>query len=154
MKLRLMTPEGTLFEGEATSVRGRSPGGEFEVLPGHGAWVSPAAPCCLTVGVAAEGGTNPAAASSAEPGELLFAVHGGLVEVGPDSVLVLADAAEGARDIDEARAGRARERAEERLRLRKATEYGSGQHVDVDRAHSALARASARLAAHATRLRV
>jgi F-type H+-transporting ATPase subunit epsilon len=141
MKLRLMTPEATLFDGEAASVRGRSPLGEFEILPSHATWVSPTEPCCVKVNVGADGAGE----------ELTFAVHGGLIEVHPDSVLILADAAEAGESIDEARATGARARAEERLRLWKLARRGGsggrgeGREVDVERARRALARALARV---------
>jgi F-type H+-transporting ATPase subunit epsilon len=128
VRLRLITPEKTLFEGEATSVSGRSPGGEFEVRPGHGAWVSP-----LEIGVLA-------ARPSAGARPAYFAVHGGLIEVGSDRVLVLADVAESEEEIDPDRARRARERAAGRL----ASPPPDGT-VDPFRAQLALARASARL---------
>jgi len=47
--------------------------------------------------------------------EDIFAVSGGLIEVRPDSVVVLADAAERADEIDVARAEEARRRAEAKL---------------------------------------
>ncbi len=139
MKLRLMTPEGTLFEGEAVSVRGRSPLGEFEILPSHGTWVSSIGPCRVTVHVAAAAYRDEAVAKP-----LPFAVHGGLIEVHPDSMLILADTAEAGTGIDEGRAEQARVRAEERLKKTDA----DALEVDSDRARNALARALARLEAH------
>ena len=47
--------------------------------------------------------------------ELFFTVAGGIVEVQPDQVTVLADAAENVAEIDVARAEAARRRAEEML---------------------------------------
>ncbi len=135
MKLRLMTPERTLFDGEAASVSGRSPGGAFEILPNHATWVSPADPCCLKVRVGAD---------EAEK-VLPFAVHGGLIEVRPDSVLILADAAEAGESVDGPRATQARARAEERLRQPKGGGRGEARAIDVERARRALARALARI---------
>ena len=137
MKLRLMTPERTLFEGEVASVAGRTPGGDFEVLPGHGHWVSSVDPCSLRLRQAGD------AAGEVEA----FAVHGGLIEVHPDSVLVLADTAEVGGEVDEERARQARARAEDRLKRRT----GEGREVDVDRARRSLARALARIEAYAAR---
>lgn len=45
-----------------------------------------------------------------------FTVAGGIAEVQPDQVTVLADAAENVREIDEERALKAQQRAEERLK--------------------------------------
>ena len=99
--------------------------GYFGVLPGHAAFLT-------TLGV----------------GELMYrigrdehylAVANGFAEVRNDKVIVLADTAERPEEIDRARAGRARERAERRLAGRVEEE------VDYNRALAALARALARL---------
>ena len=99
--------------------------GYFGVLPGH-------APFLTTLGI----------------GELMYrrdrdehylAVARGFCEVRNDKVIVLADSAERAEEIDRARAERARERAERRLSGRAEGE------VDYARATAALARALIRL---------
>jgi F-type H+-transporting ATPase subunit epsilon len=99
--------------------------GYFGVLPGHAAFLT-------TLGI----------------GELMYrigrdehylAVANGFAEVRNDKVIVLADTAERPEEIDRARAGRARERAERRLAGRVDEE------VDYNRALAALARALARL---------
>ena len=83
------------------------------------------------------------------PGVLVFrrdgtkermAVSGGVCQVLENRVLVLADAAELAQDIDVLRARAARDRALSRLRSRSA-------EVDEARARAALERAMARLRA-------
>jgi F-type H+-transporting ATPase subunit epsilon len=51
-----------------------------------------------------------------------FTVAGGIAEVLPDKVTVLADAAENVEEIDIERAVKARERAEERLKLMTTTD--------------------------------
>lgn len=70
--------------------------------------------------------------------ERFLAVHGGFAEVKDNVVIVLADAAEMAADIDVARAEAAKQRAEERLANRTAD-------LDVLRAELALRRAVARI---------
>jgi F-type H+-transporting ATPase subunit epsilon len=99
--------------------------GYFGVLPGHAAFLT-------TLGI----------------GELMYrigrdehylAVANGFAEVRNDKVIVLADTAERPEEIDRARAGRARERAERRLAGRVEEE------IDYNRALAALARALARL---------
>ncbi len=67
-----------------------------------------------------------------------LAVTGGFVEVQPDKVIVLADAAERTGEIDEARAEEARRRAEARLR-------GDKSAIDIARAEAALRRSLIRL---------
>jgi F-type H+-transporting ATPase subunit epsilon len=81
------------------------------------------------------------------PGELLvrkggeefsLAVTGGFIEVRPDRIIVLADAAERVEEIDVARAEEAKRRAEERLKAPAA-------EVDLLRAEAALRRSLVRL---------
>jgi F-type H+-transporting ATPase subunit epsilon len=68
-----------------------------------------------------------------------LAISGGFLEVRPDRVIILADSAERAEEIDVARAEAARKRAEERLRgVKKAG-------IDETRAEAALRRAIARI---------
>jgi F-type H+-transporting ATPase subunit epsilon len=68
-----------------------------------------------------------------------MAISGGFLEVRPDRVIVLADSAERAEEIDVARAEAAKKRAEERLRDRKV------EGLDETRAEASLRRAIARL---------
>ncbi len=146
MKLKLMTAERTLFLGEVTSVAGKAPRGEFELLENHAAWVSPVSPCCLKV-------TRPEGrlGESAGGGEAVasFAVHGGIIEVKDDSVLVLADAAEPGDDIDYERAERALDLASKRIASGRTVD---NQPVDIHRARSAMARAEARLECRLVRM--
>lgn len=83
-----------------------------------------------------------------KPGEVLIrkgteeyslAVSGGFLEVKPDHITILADAAERADEIDIARAEAAKKRAEERLTGKTAAE------IDSANAEAALRRALARL---------
>jgi len=85
-----------------------------------------------------------------QPGELLIrkgaadfciAITGGFLEVRPDRIIILADAAERAEDIDVSRAEEAKRRAEERLHEQKAT------GIDAARAEVSLRRALVRLRA-------
>ena len=128
MKLKLITPERTLFSGEVESVEGCAPGGDFEILEGHGAWLSPLAICTLT-------------ARASEEDRKVFAVHGGFIEVQGDSVLVLGDIAEAAEEIDRVRAERALSRAKE-----KVAGAAAGDE-DYEFARREMARAEARLEA-------
>jgi len=83
-----------------------------------------------------------------EPGELIvrkdgeescMVISGGFLEVRPDRVIVLADTAERAEEIDLARAEEAKRRAEERLHERHVP------GMDEARAEAALRRAMLRL---------
>lgn len=78
--------------------------GELGILPRHAPLITTLKPGELKVRHGGE--------------ETLIAVAGGFMEVSPDSVLVLADAAEREEEIDLARAEEARRRAEEVLQTR------------------------------------
>ena len=82
-----------------------------------------------------------------EPGELQYQIDGtwhraaigqGFAEIMPEYVILLAATAEHPEEIDEARARRAKERAEERLRQKQSLQ-------EYYRSKAALARAMARL---------
>jgi F-type H+-transporting ATPase subunit epsilon len=98
--------------------------GEFGVLPGHVNLLS-----ALAVG---------ALRFDADGKSQNVFISGGFAEVSNNTVTVLADAAELAGDIDQARAQAARERAEKRL-------ADKTDKVDITRAEAALKRAGARL---------
>jgi F-type H+-transporting ATPase subunit epsilon len=70
--------------------------------------------------------------------EQQFFVSGGVLEVQPHLVTVMADTAERAADIDEAAAEKAKQRAEENLAK-------ADDKTDIARAQSELAEAAARL---------
>jgi len=69
-----------------------------------------------------------------------FTVAGGVAEVQPDQVTILADAAENVEELDEERAEKAKERAEMYLKEREAGDYD-----DADSARNALRRSTLRL---------
>ena len=72
---------------------------------------------------------------------LSMAVFGGFIQVANDRVIVLADAAERAEDINEERAEAARERAQQRL----AGQHSGPEALNVLRARLSLERALVRL---------
>jgi len=71
--------------------------------------------------------------------EVSLAISGGFLEVRPDRVVVLADAAERAEEIDVARAEKAKRRAQERLAEKRAP------GIDEARTEVSLRRSLARL---------
>lgn len=132
VKLKILTAEGVIEEGEYNRVVAPGYVGQFGVLPGHIAFITP-----LDVGelkAVPPGGEGVQAKT--------FAVHGGFCEVQDDSVLVLATAAEPREEIDAERAKRAEQRARERLSDRKKDD------IDAVRAETALKRALVRLQVH------
>ena len=124
LQLRIVSAERLLVNERVDEVEIPGSGGYFGVLPGH-------TPLLATLHV----------------GELWYrqgaekhylSIAFGFVEVQPDRVIVLAQIAEQAQDIDTARAEAAKKRAEERLAK-------SSSDIDFERARVALLKALARL---------
>jgi F-type H+-transporting ATPase subunit epsilon len=120
----IVTVEGRRYEGDAEFVVAPGIAGELGILPRHIPLLTELKPGSVKV--------------RNENEEHLFFVSGGFLEVRPDEVTVLADAAERADDIDEARAEEARRRAQELLQQKVSD-------ADQAAASAALARAEARL---------
>ncbi|MGX6445541.1 F0F1 ATP synthase subunit epsilon [Neobacillus sp. K501] len=126
IKVSVVTPDGPVYESDVEMVSTKALSGELGILPGHIPMVAP-----LAVGVVRmkKNGKE----------EDLVTVSGGFLEVRPEKVTILAQAAERAEDIDVERAERAKERAEQRLRNQKM------EDTDFKRAELALQRAINRL---------
>jgi F-type H+-transporting ATPase subunit epsilon len=123
LRVEVVSPEKVLFSGDATQVITRTiEGGEIAFLPGHAAFLG-----ALT--------QNHTRIYLADGSIQNLAVHLGFVEVGPDHVTILSDAAELEEDIDVARARVAKARAEEQMR----TEHSAEVEGDLRRAHARLA---------------
>jgi F-type H+-transporting ATPase subunit epsilon len=123
----IVSAEGQIFSGEASMVFVPGSLGELGIAPRH-------APLLTTlrageVRVQTDGGE-----------EQVFYVGGGALEVQPHLVTVLADTAARARDLDEAAALAAKQRAEDAVRDRK-------DKVEIAEAQAELARAVAQLRA-------
>lgn len=127
-QIEVVAADRKVYSGPVASVVLPGVDGYFGVLAGHAPLLSALAVGVIDIIIGEQ--TAPVA----------IVISGGFAEVGPDRVLVLADTAELAADIDIERARMAKERAEERLHLR--TEV-----TDVDRAQAALQRALTRLRA-------
>jgi len=103
IRCEIVSQDRTVFEGDVDIVVAPGTDGEMGILPHHAPLLTTLKPGVLKV---RRRGSE----------ELLFVVSGGVMEVRPDIVTVLADAAEHADEIDLARAEEARRRAEESLR--------------------------------------
>lgn len=127
LQLEIVTPDRQVVHDSVTAVTIPGKNGYLGILPGHAPLLSE-----LKVGelVYARDDT-----------QHYLAVSWGFAEVLPDRVIVLAQTAERAEEIDLERAERARERAEERLKK------VSDPTIDAERAREAYARALARLQA-------
>ena len=125
LALEIVTPERRILSSVACD-EVRAPGalGGFGIRPRHAPFMSALEPGLLTYVVAGE--------------EHHFAVGGGMLQVADDKVLVLADTAEEAAEIDVERAQRAFREATERLR--SLTEQDAHHPVESARVRRAAAR--------------
>lgn len=101
LHVEIVTAERELYNGEADLVSAPGAEGRLGILPRHAALLALLGPGELRIKLGAD----------EEP---LF-VSGGFLEVSDNTVTVLADTAEHADEIDQARAEEARRRAQERL---------------------------------------
>ncbi|MFL5695626.1 MAG: F0F1 ATP synthase subunit epsilon [Ktedonobacteraceae bacterium] len=124
LHVEVVTAERELYNGEANLVSAPGSEGRLGILPRHAALLTTLAPGDLRIEL-----------NGAE--EPLF-VSGGFLEVSDDNVTVLADTAEHAEEIDQARAEEARRRAQERLAQAQS-------NVERAELQAALERAIARL---------
>jgi F-type H+-transporting ATPase subunit epsilon len=124
LKLDIVTVERLVYSKDVDMVIAPGVAGELGILPRHAPLIT-----ALAYGeLRAKRGTE----------EDSFAIGGGFMEVQPDHVTVLADAAEYAEEIDIERAEAARRRAEEHL---QAIE----DEVDYTNAEAALRRSLVRI---------
>ncbi|MCM3786045.1 F0F1 ATP synthase subunit epsilon [Neobacillus mesonae] len=121
--LEIVTPERLIYSEQANSLVVRGLEGELGILPGHVPFVTPLQIAPVTI--------------KANGQEHKIAVAGGFVEVRKEKVVILAESAELASDIDIDRAKAAKERAETRL--------ASKDQFDHRRAELALQKAMNRL---------
>ena len=122
--LDIVTPTRTVFSGAVESFSAPGVSGGFQVLYNH-------APLLSSIAVGRVKVIDGAGA------ELHYATSGGFVEVNENKVILLAETAERADEIDVQRAEEAKRRATERLQ--------SEERIEEDRARAALARALNRL---------
>ncbi len=98
IRCEIVSQDRMVFEGDADMVIVPGKDGEMGILPRHAPLLSTLKFGLLKVRRAG--------------GEEVFAIAGGVVEVQPDLITVMADAAENVREIDVSRAEAARQRAE------------------------------------------
>jgi F-type H+-transporting ATPase subunit epsilon len=123
----IVSAEAEIFHGAATLVVASGEMGELGITPRHAPLITRLKPG--QVRVIAEGGE-----------EQFFYVSGGILEVQPQVVTVLADTAARAKDLDEASALRAKDQAERALADRS-------DKVEIAKAQIELAQAAAQLQA-------
>jgi F-type H+-transporting ATPase subunit epsilon len=125
IKVEIVSAEGEIFSGEATMVFAPGSQGDLGITPRH-------APL-LTLLKAGE-----VRVQTPDGSEQVFYVGGGALEIQPTVVTVLADTALRAKDLDEAAALAAKQRAEEALKDRAGA-------IDHAEALAELARVAAQL---------
>jgi F-type H+-transporting ATPase subunit epsilon len=131
-RLEIVTAERVVFSEDVDVVIAPGIEGQLGVLPHHAPLMTTLMPGELLVRKGGE--------------EFSLAISGGFIEVRPDRIIILADAAERVEEIDVARAEEAKRRAEERLKER-------APEVDLLRAEAALRRSLTRLEVAARRRR-
>ncbi|MCG3189865.1 MAG: ATP synthase epsilon chain [Burkholderiaceae bacterium] len=124
----VVSAEEEIFSGEAKFVALPGDMGELGIYPRHTPLITRIKPGAVRI----------QRADSGEE-ELVF-VAGGILEVQPDRVTVLADTAIRGRDLDEAKAQEAKKRAEEAIRNAKS-------EIDLALAQSEFATMAAQIAA-------
>ncbi len=124
----VVSTEGSIFSGEATFVALPGESGELGILPRHTPLITRIKPGAVRI-VRADNGEE----------EFVF-VAGGILEIQPGTVTVLADTAIRGHDLDEARAVEARKQAEEAMR-------NASSDVDLAKAQGEFATMAAQIAA-------
>lgn len=109
LHFQIATPERVVFEApQVTAITLPTKMGEITILPDHLPIVSSLVPGEVRVTVGGQ--------------QVSMAVSGGFIEVRPGKVVVLADTAERAEEIDEQRAEEARERARQLMQKERVAE--------------------------------
>lgn len=122
--VEIVTPERKVYAETANMVSVKGIAGELGILPNHIPLVTPLR--IAPVSIKRDGKVD------------VLAVGGGFIEVRKDKVVILAESAELASEIDVNRALAAKQRAEERLAAKR-------DEIDFKRAELALQRASNRI---------
>jgi F-type H+-transporting ATPase subunit epsilon len=123
----IVSAEAEIFSGTATMIFAPAEMGEIGIAPRHAPLLTHLKPGEVRV-------------QTQEGKEMSFFVSGGILEIQPHVVTVLADTAIRAADLDEAQAMEARERAEKMLADKTAD-------IDYAKAQAELSQSMAQLAA-------
>ncbi len=128
IQVDVVSAEESIFSGLAEFVALPGEAGELGIYPQHTPLITRIKPGSVRIKI------------PDQEGEVLVFVAGGILEVQPKAVIVLADSAIRGKDLDEAKAVEAKKRAEDALVNREA-------NIDFAQAQSELASAIAQLAA-------
>jgi F-type H+-transporting ATPase subunit epsilon len=130
LRLDIVSAEKQIFSGEVTGVFVTGEMGELGIAPGHSQLLTSLRP----------GFVRALLPGKSEDEEEVFYISGGMLEVQPYIVSVLADDAKRAADIDEAAAIAAKEQAEKALQ-------GKMSALDLAKATTEIAEVSAQIRA-------
>ena len=122
----IVSAEESIFSGQAEMVFAPAEGGEVGILPKHTPMLAHLKPGEVCI----RNGDN----------DQYFFISGGFIEIQPDQVVVLADTAVRAKDIDEAKIMEAKKKAEEAMENAKSD-------FDVAKAESELVNLNAQMQA-------
>jgi len=112
----VVSAEASIFSGEATFVVAPASAGEVGIYPNHAPMITTVKPGALRIQLA----------DTAE--EVVIFISGGLLEVQPGMITVLADTAIRGHDLDEAKAIAAKLAAEEAMKNRSSDmDYAKAQ---------------------------
>jgi F-type H+-transporting ATPase subunit epsilon len=128
IRVAVVSAEEEIFSGEAEFIALPGEAGELGILPGHTPLITRIRPGAVRIKVPGQ-----------SEDEFVF-VAGGILEVQPDAVTVLADTAIRGADLDEAKAAEAKKLAEEAL-------VNKESKIDYAQAQAELAAAIAQLQA-------
>lgn len=106
IKFKIVTPERTVYESEVSQATLPVADGQVTILPNHRSYIAALKPGEIALKTGDE--------------EVSMAISGGFIEFNNNELIVLADTAEAAAEIDLQRAEAARQRAEE-LKKEKVT---------------------------------
>ena len=125
MHLDIVSAEEEIFSGNVKNIIASAIMGEVGIYPKHTPIITPLKPGEVKI-------------ITEENEEKLFFISGGVIEVQPDIVTVLADTAIRGKDLDEAKAIESKKRAEEAL-------ADKSDNIDAAKALAELAQAAAQL---------
>ena len=128
IRVDVVSAEESIYEGPAEFVALPGESGELGILPGHTPLITRIKAGAVRIKVPGQSGE-----------EFVF-VAGGILEVQPDQVTVLADTAIRAADLDEAKAAEAQRQAQDAMQNAKSD-------IDLARAQSEFAMMAAQIAA-------
>jgi F-type H+-transporting ATPase subunit epsilon len=117
IKFKIVTPEKTVFENEIDQATIPTMDGEITILPNHQSYIASLKPGAMMLKKDGE--------------ETLLCISGGFIEFHGNELIVLADTAERAEEIDLERAEVARKKAEELQKQKISMDEGEYARVAV-----------------------